>query len=205
MKKAYQKDMKSFVDSMSEEFMNEASMGDMIKKVFNTKSETEAMGIAKLLNMTDVKVALGMQKQNPKGFTKTTFAMGADNSNKDMIKDKDLMKMFKKAGVKPLPEEKEDNLMNSYRNMSEAKSFNQKDIDIVAKFTDKNEHTLSLMHIAKVVGDRKAGNILELIYKMHNEFGHMPKDLMNMRNDVYDDLKKKMKRYDNYDDMYGAT
>ena len=30
--------------------------------------------------------------------------MGADNKNKDMIKDKDLMKMFKKAGVSPLPE-----------------------------------------------------------------------------------------------------
>jgi hypothetical protein len=87
-----------------EEVILEASMGDMIKKVFNTDSETEAMGIAKLLNMTDVNVALGMQKQNPKGFKKTTFAMGADNKNKDMIKDKDLMKMFKKAGVKPLPE-----------------------------------------------------------------------------------------------------
>ena len=88
-----------------EELVLEASMGDMIKKVFNTDSETESMGIAKLLNMTDVKVALAMQKQNPKGFKKTTFAMGADNKNRDMIKDKDLMKMFKKAGVKPLKDE----------------------------------------------------------------------------------------------------
>ena len=54
--------------------------------------------------MTDVKVALAMQKQNPDGFRKTTFAMGADNKNRDMIKDKELEKMFKKAGVKPLPE-----------------------------------------------------------------------------------------------------
>ena len=52
--------------------------------------------------MTDVKVALAMQKQNPAGFKKTTFGMGADNKNRDMIKDKDLMKMFKKAGVSPL-------------------------------------------------------------------------------------------------------
>jgi len=90
---------------VEEELILEASMGDMIKKVFNTDSETEAMGIAKLLNMTDVKVALSMQKQNPKGFKKTTFAMGADNKNRDMVKDKDLMKMFKKAGVKPIPED----------------------------------------------------------------------------------------------------
>ena len=64
---------KDFIEEVTveEELVLEASMGDMIKKVFNTDSETEAMGIAKLLNMTDVKVALGMQKRNPKGFTKT--------------------------------------------------------------------------------------------------------------------------------------
>ena len=94
-----------FEEEITEELVLEASMGDMIKKVFNTDSETEAMGIAKLLNMTDVKVALAMQKQNPNGFKKTTFGMGADNKQRDMIKDKDLIKMFKKAGVKPLDDE----------------------------------------------------------------------------------------------------
>jgi len=98
----FEEDVKVVEDEITEELVLEASMGDMIKKVFNTDSETEAMGIAKLLNMTDVKVALAMQKQNPNGFKKTTFGMGADNKQRDMIKDKDLMKMFKKAGVKPL-------------------------------------------------------------------------------------------------------
>ena len=87
------------------ELVLEASSGEMIKKVFNTDSETESMGIAKLLSMTDVKVALGMQKQNPDGFKKTTFSMGADNKNRNMASQKELEKMFKKAGVKPLPEE----------------------------------------------------------------------------------------------------
>jgi hypothetical protein len=100
-------DSKYLKDTIEEELVLEASMGDMIKKVFNTDSETEAMGIAKLLNMTDVKVALAMQKQNPSGFKKTTFGMGADNKQRDMIKDKDLIKMFKKAGVKPLDDEVE--------------------------------------------------------------------------------------------------
>ena len=95
-------ELATFFVEDTEELVLEASSGEMIKKVFNTKSETEAMGIAKLLSMTDVKVALGMQKQNPDGFKKTTFGMGADNKQRDMIKDKDLMKMFKKAGVSPL-------------------------------------------------------------------------------------------------------
>jgi hypothetical protein len=98
----FEEDVKVVEDKITEELVLEASMGDMIKKVFNTDSETEAMGIAKLLNMTDVKVALAMQKQNPNGFKKTTFGMGADNKQRDMIKDKDLIKMFKKAGVSPL-------------------------------------------------------------------------------------------------------
>ena len=64
------------VEVVEEELVLEASMGDMIKKVFNTKSETESLGIAKLLNMTDVKVALAMQKQNPKGFLRMAEKMG---------------------------------------------------------------------------------------------------------------------------------
>jgi len=98
-------ELATFFVEDTEELVLEASSGEMIKKVFNTDSETESMGIAKLLSMTDVKVALGMQKQNPDGFKKTTFSMGADNKNRNMASQKELEKMFKKAGVKPLPEE----------------------------------------------------------------------------------------------------
>ena len=108
---------KVLTTEIKEELVLEASSGEMIKKLFNTDSETEAMGIAKLLSMTDVKVALGMQKQNPNGFKKTTFSMGADNNNKNMASQKELEKMFKKAGVKSLPEEevKEENLEEDYK------------------------------------------------------------------------------------------
>ena len=90
-------ELATFFVEDTEELVLEASSGEMIKKVFNTKSETEAMGIAKLLSMTDVKVALGMQKQNPDGFKKTTFSMGADNKNRNMASQKELEKMFKKS------------------------------------------------------------------------------------------------------------
>ena len=117
-----------------------------------------------------------------------------------------------------IPEE--TNILDSYRQMweqgqkyapkveeetvSEGKEFKDKDIEIVAKFTDRNEHTLSLMHVAKVLGDRKAGKKLELIYKMHNEYGHMPSGLKSLRDEIFDDFKKQFKKYDNGDQMYGA-
>ena len=115
------------------------------------------------------------------------------------------------AAIAIAKKKKNESIMDSYRqmweseNLEEKKEFKQKDIDIVAKLTDRNEHTLSLMHIAKAVGDRKAGKKLELISKLHMEYGSMTKDLMNMRNEIYDNLKKEMMKDSNGKDMYNAT
>jgi len=92
----------------------EASAGEMIDKLFNAGGDRMmTQGIAKLLNMTDVKVALAMQKQNPTGFKSTMIAMGKDSKTKLAPQGKDaylkrLKTMFKKAGVKPIPEALDD-------------------------------------------------------------------------------------------------
>jgi len=87
-----------------EDMMSEASAGAMIDKLFNTGGDKMFQyGVAKLLNMTGVKVALAMQKQNPKGFENTMKAMGKDNKIK-LATNNALMKMFKQQGVKPIPE-----------------------------------------------------------------------------------------------------
>ena len=87
----------------------EASAGEMIDKLFKTGGDKMMQyGIAKLLNMTGVGVALEMQKQNPVGFKNTMVAMGKDNKIKMAPNNplaKRLAKMFKQLGVKPLPEE----------------------------------------------------------------------------------------------------
>ena len=115
------------------------------------------------------------------------------------------------AAIAIAKKKKNESVMDSYRqmweseNLEEKKEFKQNDIDKVAKLTDRNEHTKSLIHIAKSMGDKKSLKKLELIDKMHNEYGHMPKGLMDMRNEVYDDLKKDMEKYSNGKDMYNAT
>ena len=86
----------------------EASAGAMIDKLFNTGGDKMFQyGIAKLLNMTGVKVAMAMQKQNPMGFKNTMVAMGKDNKIK-LATNNALMKMFKQQGVKPIPEALDD-------------------------------------------------------------------------------------------------
>ena len=87
----------------------EASAGAMIDKLFKTGGDKNFQyGIAKLLNMTGVGVAMSMQKQNPIGFKNTMIAMGKDSKIKMAPNNplaKRLDKMFKQLGVKPLPEE----------------------------------------------------------------------------------------------------
>jgi len=90
-----------------EEVILEASAGEMIDKLFNLKGDKDAgYGVAKMLNMTGVKVVQQMQKQNPKGFMNTVKALGRDNKIK-LATNNALMKMFKDAGVKPLKDEVE--------------------------------------------------------------------------------------------------
>jgi hypothetical protein len=91
--------------NIDEEVILEASAADMIDKLFNLKGDKDAgYGVAKMLNMTGVKVVQSMQKQNPQGFLKTVKALGKDNKIK-LATNNQLMKMFKDQGVKPLKNE----------------------------------------------------------------------------------------------------
>lgn len=94
--------------NIEEDVILEASAGEMIDKLFNLKGDKDAgYGVAKMLNMTGVKVVQSMQKQNPQGFLKTVKALGKDNKIK-LATNNQLMKMFKDQGVKPLKDEVEE-------------------------------------------------------------------------------------------------
>ena len=94
--------------NIDEDVILEASAGEMIDKLFNLKGDKDAgYGVAKMLNMTGVKVIQAMQKQNPSGFLKTVKALGKDNKIR-LATNKQLMKMFKDQGVKPLKDEVEE-------------------------------------------------------------------------------------------------
>lgn len=94
--------------NLDEDVILEASAGEMIDKLFNLKGDKDAgYGVAKMLNMTGVKVIQAMQKQNPQGFLKTVKALGKDNKIR-LATNKQLMKMFKDQGVKPLKDEVEE-------------------------------------------------------------------------------------------------
>jgi len=61
---------------VKEDAINEESMEDKIKKLFKITDKKATLGIANLMSMTDPKVLLGMQKQNPKGFERMAKKLG---------------------------------------------------------------------------------------------------------------------------------
>jgi hypothetical protein len=90
---------------VEEEVILEASAGEMIDKLFNLKGDKDSQyGVAKMLSMTGVKVVQSMQKQNPQGFSKLVAQLGKEKKITLPTNNK-LQKMFKDAGVKPMPEE----------------------------------------------------------------------------------------------------
>mgnify|MGYP004000429477 FL=1 len=92
---------------VEEEVILEASAGEMIDKLFNLKGDKDSQyGVAKMLSMTGVKVVQSMQKQNPQGFSKLVAQLGKEKKITLPTNNK-LQKMFKDAGVKPMPEEVE--------------------------------------------------------------------------------------------------
>ena len=83
--------------------------------------------------------------------------------------------------------------------------MNPKVIEKIAKLTDRNDHNESLLLLAKELKDREAIKLLGNIKDMHKVYGHMPKELIDLRNKVFDNLMRQSKsKYANHSDVYGA-
>ena len=87
----------------------------------------------------------------------------------------------------------------------EAQTMNDADIKKIAKMTDRNDHTGSLMHLAKLLGDKKGLEALKGIMMTHKAIGHMPDGLMKTRNQIHDNLMRQSKsKYRNHKDVISS-
>ena len=106
--------------------------------------------------------------------------------------------------------DKKQSVMDSYRAMwenaiVEKKEMNPKVIEKIAKLTDRNDHNESLLLLAKELRDKEAVKLLGSIKDMHKVYGHMPQELIGLRNKVYDNLMRQSKdKFDNHKDVNGA-
>ena len=87
----------------------------------------------------------------------------------------------------------------------EAQTMNDADIKKIAQMTDRNDHTGSLMHLAKLLGDKKGLEALKGIMMTHKAIGHMPDGLMKTRNQIHDNLMRQSKsKYRNHKDVISS-
>jgi len=138
--------------------LQEASALNMIDKAFNTKGDKEFQyGVAKLLNMTGIQVAKGMQKQNPKGFELMVKAL-ADNTKVKLQTDKNIVKMMRQAGIKEeIIQEVTQQEVNAVKKLSKDAEKMKKDYFKIAKMGDKE------------LADGKYNSYYESILKMQQK------------------------------------
>ena len=87
----------------------------------------------------------------------------------------------------------------------EKKEMNPKVIEKIAKLTDRNEHNDSLLLLAKELKDRDAIKLLNSIKDMHKVYNSMPRELLDLRNRIFDNLmRQSSSKYSNHKDVDGA-
>ena len=125
--------------------------------------------------------------------------MGLDPVSKKAI--------FYKEGTDEIVEWNKDitEIKEGIEDLVEAQEMKDADVKKIAQMTDRNDHNGSLMHLAKVMGDRKSLDALKGIMMTHKAIGHMPKGLIDTRMGIFDDLmKQSKKKYRNHNDIYSA-
>lgn len=58
----------------------------------------------------------------------------------------------------------------------------------IAKQTDLNEHNLAILSLAKFMKSKKAIELMNNVIKMHDNYGYMPKNLIDIRDEIYNTL-----------------
>ena len=122
--------------------------------------------------------------------------MGLDPVSKKAI--------FYKEGTDEMVEwhQKIEDIKEGIEELVEKKEMSAADIKKIAQMTDRNDHTGSLMHLAKLLGDRKGLDALKGIMMTHKALGHMPDGLMRTRNQIHDNLmRQSSSKYSNHKDV----
>ena len=92
----------------------------------------------------------------------------------------------------------------SESNIKEVVSKYDIDLNILAKFTDQNQHILARHYIAKKRGYTKLVLAYKALYDLQSALGHFPRGADKVRSDLDKDLKKYLsKDVDNWKDIWG--
>tara|TARA_R110002020_G_scaffold20041_2_gene68710 strand:+ start:3138 stop:3428 length:291 start_codon:yes stop_codon:yes gene_type:complete len=88
--------------------------------------------------------------------------------------------------------------------ITEARELPERDIKLLAKMTDMNNHNEARVHLARAVGNKNLVKSYEAIMVLHSMFNQM-NEMMAARTKLDKMLFTQAKRYfSNYDEVQGA-
>ena len=88
--------------------------------------------------------------------------------------------------------------------LQEKRELDQKVINKIEKFTDRNDHNASVLLLARTLKNKTAIKLMNNIIAIHKIRNDMS-GLIQVRREILDDLLDMAKReYSNYDDIYGS-
>tara|TARA_Y100001937_G_scaffold28100_1_gene40494 strand:+ start:10516 stop:11103 length:588 start_codon:yes stop_codon:yes gene_type:complete len=88
--------------------------------------------------------------------------------------------------------------------LQEKRELDQKVINKIEKFTDRNDHNASVLLLARTLKNKTAIKLMNNIIAIHKIRNDMS-GLIQVRREILDDLLDIAKReYSNYDDIYGS-
>jgi hypothetical protein len=66
-------------------------------------------------------------------------------------------------------------------------------VDKIAKLTDRNDHTGSVLELATFLNDTKSVKLLQAVQQIHNIEGSIPSEISKYRDNILKDLMNKIK------------
>lgn len=152
-----------------------------------SKGKYSPAGWEKIHKMVSMLDKIGVKLPSLKGFY-----MGMDKKTGKGIFHEDVKEMI-------------EDIKEGIEEIVEAQTMSDADIKKIAGMTSRNDHTGSLMHLAKLLGDKKGLEALKGIMMTHKAIGHMPRGLMDTRNQIHDNLMRQSKsKYRNHKDVIGS-
>jgi len=95
-----------------------------------------------------------------------------------------------------------DAVLDEARSKAGPNRVMQKAIAEIAKMTDWNDHSGAVVALAKIVRDKKLQKAAEAIVTLHEFFGHMPSELIQVRTHLMNQgLKRAEKMYPDFADQ----
>jgi hypothetical protein len=127
----------------------------------------------------------------PHGYTTTKRVRKVSGVKKKKISEQSILNRIHKVkhDVERLDEAQHKHMIGTVKPKPSIISLAKK----IERLTDFNDHNHSVLTLARFLKEKRAIELMNYIIKMHNNYGHMPQQLIQLRSNILHQLLLKFK------------